>query len=166
MAGHLDELLKRAEQGDEMAQSQMGSRYFYGQYAPQHYTEAIKWYSKAADQGCAFAQCKLGDMYALGLGVVQDYVEAAKWYGRSVVQGYTRDARYKLGWMYARGEGVPKDYLEAHMWVNLALARTSVDRSDPERKSATEALAEFQKSMTAVEIAEAQEKALEWHKNH
>ena len=68
-----------ADQGDPIAQSQLGVLYAEGRGLPQNYEEAIKWYRKAADQGEAGAQFNLGLSYQYGKGVPQDYVQAHKW---------------------------------------------------------------------------------------
>src|SRR3990172_7650549 len=64
-----------AEQGDALAQYNLGVMYENGQGVPQDYAEAVKWYRKAADQGVALAQSNLGFAYANGQGVPQDGAE-------------------------------------------------------------------------------------------
>ena len=51
---------KAAEQGDSMAQFNLGLMYDNGRGVPQDNTEAAKWYRKAAEQGYANAQFNLG----------------------------------------------------------------------------------------------------------
>ena len=68
-----------AEQGNALAQFNLGFMYENGQGMPQDYAEAVKWYRKAADQGDAAAQNNLSLMYAEGQGVAQDYVQANMW---------------------------------------------------------------------------------------
>lgn len=63
---------KAAEQGEAVAQSNLGMMYDQGRGVPQDYAEAIRWYSKAADQGVANAQNNLGVMYRYGQGVTQE----------------------------------------------------------------------------------------------
>ncbi|MCY2935316.1 MAG: tetratricopeptide repeat protein, partial [Planctomycetota bacterium] len=69
---------KAAEQGDSMAQFNLGLMYYNGRGVPQDNTEAAKWYRKAAEQGHANAQCNLGLMYKNGQGATQDLVESYK----------------------------------------------------------------------------------------
>jgi TPR repeat protein len=102
---------KAAEQGDAVAQYNLGVMYRSGDGVPQDYKEAVKWYTKAAEQGNASAQFNLGWMYREGRGVPQDCVEAAKWFTNAAEQGDTK-AQYNLGVMYAQGQGVPQDYKE------------------------------------------------------
>jgi TPR repeat protein len=61
-----------AEQGDAVAQFNLGLMYANGQGVPQDYKEALKWFRKAAEQGVASAQHNLGVMYAFGQGMPQD----------------------------------------------------------------------------------------------
>ena len=68
-----------AEQGDAIAQNNLGYMYDNGKGVPQDYAEAVKWYRLAAGQGYAAAQNNLGLMYKDGHGVPQDYVRAHMW---------------------------------------------------------------------------------------
>jgi hypothetical protein len=71
-----DELLAKAEGGDAIAQSKLGSRYYKGKGVKQDYTQALKWYQKAAEQGDVYGQVNLGFFYCEGLGVEQNYDKA------------------------------------------------------------------------------------------
>ena len=62
----LDELTELAEQGDALAQNNLGVAYANGDGVAENDAEAVKWYRKAADQGEAMAQLNLGDAYANG----------------------------------------------------------------------------------------------------
>jgi hypothetical protein len=74
-----------AEQGDHMAQNNLGTIYELGKGAPQDYAAAMTWYRKAAEQGDALAQFALGGMYADAKGVPQDYVQAHMWLSLAAV---------------------------------------------------------------------------------
>jgi TPR repeat protein len=67
---------KAADQGDALAQSNLGTMLHNGQSMPQDYGEAVKWFREAADQEEPVAQDKLGGVYEYGEGVAQDYVLA------------------------------------------------------------------------------------------
>ena len=69
-----------AEQGDAVAQTNLGVMYAEGKGMPQDHAEAVKWYRKAAEQGFAGAQYNLGNKYQAGKGVPKDYVLAYLWY--------------------------------------------------------------------------------------
>ena len=69
----------RAEQGDAVAQFDLGRLYDKGQGVTQDVQEAVKWYRLAAAQDYAKAQYNLGVMYIQGKGVPQDFVRAHMW---------------------------------------------------------------------------------------
>ena len=54
-----------ADQGNAIAQCNLGVMYDKGRGVPQDYAEAVKWYRLAAEQGHADAQFKLGIMYTM-----------------------------------------------------------------------------------------------------
>jgi TPR repeat protein len=67
-----------AEQGNALAQFNLGVSYDQGWGVPQDADEALKWYRLAADQGYSLAQQNLGDIYSSGRGVPQDFAQALK----------------------------------------------------------------------------------------
>ncbi len=69
-----------AEQGNALAQFNLGFHYYDGRAVAQDYAEAVKWWRLAAEQGYVEALHNLGRMYGTGQGVPQDYVEAHKWF--------------------------------------------------------------------------------------
>ena len=62
----LTELIRMAEQGDAVAECNLGFSYAYGTGVPQDDALALAWYRRAAEQGLAAAQHHLGVMYANG----------------------------------------------------------------------------------------------------
>ena len=76
-----------ADQGDALAQYNLGLMYANGQGVTQDYKEAVKWFRLAADQGHAKAQGNLGAMYGNAQGVRQDYVRAHMWLNISASSG-------------------------------------------------------------------------------
>ena len=108
-----------AEQGDAMAQFNLGYMYYQGEGVTQDNKEAVKWFRLAAEQGDAEAQNSLGWMYKYGKGVTQDHKEAVKWFRLATEQG-DATAQYNLGVVYANGRGVIQDLVIAHMWLNIA----------------------------------------------
>ena len=79
---------KAAEQGDEIAQNNLGHMFVLGRGVPQDDAEGVRWYRKAAEQGYTRAQVNLSDMYRLGRGVVQDDAAAAHWQRLAADQGH------------------------------------------------------------------------------
>ena len=76
-----------ADQGDAIAQFNLGLTYDKGWGVPQNDAEAAKWYRLAADQGNANAQNDLAVMYTKGEGVPQDFVRAHMWFNLSAARG-------------------------------------------------------------------------------
>ena len=133
-----------------------------GQIGYQDDAEELKWLRRGAALGFARAQCKLGSMYESGEVVPKNYMEAAKWYRKAAGQGKVwwevRYSQYRLGFMYMLGQGVPKDYVRAYAWWNFAATQGETDTSSPPfAESAAEARDELEASMTAEQIARAQE---------
>lgn len=110
---------KAAEQGNVVAQNNLGFCYSKGYGVTQSRAEALKWYRKAAKQGNAAAQNNLGDCYFFGLCVPQNCAEAVKWYRSAALQG-DAVAQHNLGFCYAGGYGVSKNRAEAIKWYRLA----------------------------------------------
>ena len=108
-----------ADQGEGLAQNNLGSLYYQGKGLAHDYAEAAKWYRKAADQGNSLAENNLGFLYYSGRGARQDYAEAAKWFRRAADHG-NADAQTSLGVLYVNGQGVPEDHVLAYMWWTLA----------------------------------------------
>lgn len=68
-----------AEQGNYMAQHQLGWMYQKGEGVKRNHKEAAHWYRKAAEQGDTLAQIDLGLMYAYGQEEIQNYIKAHAW---------------------------------------------------------------------------------------
>ena len=142
-----------AEQGDALAQYQVGLMYRKGRGVPQDDAQARKWYAKAAAQGLAKAQFSLGTLYFNGEGGPKDYQQALHWFRLGANQ---KDAlcQTKLGIMYDDGEGVPRDKVQAYMWISLAA--TNGDKSAPMLRDT------LAKGMTEAQITKAKKLASEW----
>ena len=82
-----DELRQAANQGDAIAQSVLGSRYYDGDLVTKDYQQAVYWYTKAANQGDATAQGGIGDCYLHGHGVEKDCSKALEWYKKAKDNG-------------------------------------------------------------------------------
>ncbi|HHF4078950.1 TPA: tetratricopeptide repeat protein [Haemophilus influenzae] len=111
--------LSLAEQGNAIAQFNLGLMYINGQGVKQDDFEAVKWFRKAAEQGYANAQINLGVMYKKGRGVKQDDVEAMKWYRQAAEQG-NANAQALLGLEYLLGKGVQLNKALAKEWFGKA----------------------------------------------
>jgi len=105
---------KAAEQGDQLAQSELEA---LGQTdADRKFFEKTK---AKAEKGDAQAQCLLAKCYYVGSGVTQDKVEGARWFRKAAEQGFA-EAQGELGDCYRRGDGVSKDAVEGAKWLRKA----------------------------------------------
>jgi uncharacterized protein len=112
--------LPLAEQGNMIAQFDVGNLYNNGQGVPQDYVKAIKWYRLSAEQGYEFAEFNVGVFYDRGRGgLPQNPAEAAKWYECAAKKGNVR-AQNNLGQLYVHGRGVPRDLVTAAKLYRLA----------------------------------------------
>ncbi|HLK32719.1 MAG TPA: GAF domain-containing protein [Terriglobales bacterium] len=112
---------------------------------------------KRARAGDAEAEFELGARYAGGDEVRQDYSEAVKWFTRSAEGGQVLAAA-TLGAYYWAGRGVSQDDVSAYMWS--AIAKDGGDEASKYR------LAILRARMTAGEVAEGEQRAAAWRKNH
>jgi len=80
-------LLALAQQGNPVAQFNLGVKYDFGQGVDKDQTHAVRWYRLAAAQGHGGAQFNLGGMYFEGLGVQRDLVRATMWFTLSAEAG-------------------------------------------------------------------------------
>ena len=79
----LQQLRYRAEQGDAIAQFDMGLLYRNGENVPYDVVQAVNWFRKAAEQGNTEAQTNLAYHYAVGEGVPKDAVQSNFWYSKA-----------------------------------------------------------------------------------
>lgn len=124
-----------AEQGDFIAQNNLGVMYDQGKGVTEDSKQAFNWYRKSAENGYSIAQNNLGYMYAngaiewpqYGLGdtndnssrVPLDYKKAVYWYRKAAAQG-NAEAQNNLGVMYADSRGVNEDSKQAFDWYHKA----------------------------------------------
>jgi TPR repeat protein len=142
-----------AEQGDALAQYNLGVLYRKGRGVPQDDVQARQWYAKAAAQGQAKAQFNLGTLYFNGEGAQKDYQQALRWFRLAADQGEAL-AQTKIAIMYDEGQGVPQDIVQAYKWYSLAA--TNGDKPAPQIRDL------LAKQMTPAQIAKAQKLAQEW----
>ncbi len=154
-AGALAKLRPLAEQGDAVAQYNLGVMYGNGQGVAKNQAESVNWYRKAAEQGMAEAQYNLGVMYRDGQGVQKNEAESVNWFLRAAKQGMA-EAQYNLGVMYDEGQGVQKNETEAVNWYRKAAEQgysraqhnlgVMYDEGQGVRKNETEAVNWYRKA--------------------
>jgi TPR repeat protein len=89
-------LQHKADEGDPVAQFNLGSRYFNGEDVKKNEEQAGYWWKRAAKQGHANAQSHLGELYDKGHGMEQDYRRAYFWYSLAV-KGTDWNVAYHTG---------------------------------------------------------------------
>ena len=136
--------------------------YRLGQGVPQNDNKAAHWYREAAAKGDASAEENLGDLYNIGRGVPRDYDKAAHWYRRAAAQG-DAGAEYNLGLLYYLGRGVLRDYVASYKWLALAAAGGGHGAAD---RLAVRMMGSLRRSMTAAQVARAQNEAIELRRKH
>jgi TPR repeat protein len=107
--------------------------------------------------GDPVAQFALGARYAQGDEVKQDYAEAVRWFEKAANQGHVV-AQATLGAYYWAGRGVPEDLTKAYFWS--VLARAGGDEASKYRVAA------LTSRMTRLQVAQAQQLADEWLRQH
>ncbi len=109
----------KAEQGDRIAQNNVGDHYVMGWGVERDEKEGIKWYRLSAEQGYSRAQHNLAACLAFGRGTQKSDEEAVKWWRLSAEQGFAL-AQNSLAACYGTGTGVPQNDNEAFKWYKKA----------------------------------------------
>ncbi len=116
-----EETQKKAEQGDAVAQNDLGDCYYDGKGTAKDQANAFEWYMKSALQGNALAQHHVGRCYRYGVGTVKDEIKSFEWYLKAAEQADAdADAQIILGICYEQGEGIAKDETKAFEWYAKA----------------------------------------------
>jgi TPR repeat protein len=84
---------KAGDQGNALAQYDLGVMYADGRGVRQDYATAATWFRKSADRGVTKAQYNLAVQYAKGQGVPTNPVQAYKWLSIAVLSAETPDVR-------------------------------------------------------------------------
>jgi len=108
-----------AQNGNVMAQFNMGVLYDEGTEVEEDDEKAVAWYKMAAEQNFAPAQMSLGEMYDKGLGVEKDFDAALKYYQSAALQGNV-EAQLTLGLIYqSKTKGLYNQEISAN-WFRVA----------------------------------------------
>lgn len=100
-----DKFQNLAEEGNAIAQCDVGWMYQYGKGRKLSYKDALDWYKKSASQGYARAQNIIGVMYRDGIGCEKSLENAVVMFKAAADQNYAR-AMYHLALLYHSGQGV------------------------------------------------------------
>ena len=118
-SNHLSKVIEKAEAGDKIFQSCLGTMYYKGDGVSIDYEKAFYWIKKAAAQEHINAMYNLGYMYWSGEGTLEDYEKAFYWFSTAAEQRFAPAQNY-LGMMYRDGRGVDEDFEEAFIWFSIA----------------------------------------------
>jgi TPR repeat protein len=121
---YIPKLYSRAEQGDIIAQRNMGLAYQMGGFfaALNDSAKALPWFQLAADGGDAVSQRYLGIIYMRGQppSFTPDYTNALKYFQKAAAQNDALSETY-IGKIYSDGTSdTPKHYEEALKWYQMA----------------------------------------------
>ncbi|MEO5350611.1 MAG: sel1 repeat family protein [Magnetococcus sp. YQC-3] len=128
----LERFAQAAQQGDAVAQTNLGAMYLHGVGVRRNLNKAYFWFQRAAEQEEGLAQFNMGVLCQEGQGTARDDQKAVEWFRRVASQPVRTDqfnpvikgwAQLKLGFIYYEGRGVSKDYREALRWFKLAAER-------------------------------------------
>ena len=117
----LNAFQKAADQGDPIAETNLGWMYHEGKGVPQDYRKAVELYQKAADQGDAVGQAYLASQYAEGKGVPRDYQKAVELFHKALNQGPDPNVYNDYAWFLATcPEASQRNGKEAVTYANKA----------------------------------------------
>jgi TPR repeat protein len=100
---NISDLRKKADSGNVVAQTVLGTCYLDGTEVEIDHSEAFRLLSLAADRGAARAMVSLARIYMEGLGVSKDLAEGIRWYERAS-RGGEFIAQIQLGRIYSQGK--------------------------------------------------------------
>lgn len=118
-------LLKKAEQGDAVAQNNLGMMYVDGNVVQKNLTTALSWFEKSARSGLPNAQTSMGWAYMSDeFGLAPNYALAMEWNLKAANQGFGEGAA-NVGLLYENGWGMPISYAEAASWYKKAISQNA-----------------------------------------
>lgn len=115
----MDELLTLAFDGDVIACTELGERYYSGTKTEKDIDTAIAYFTQAADAGYSVAEYILGKLYDEGQFISHDGSLSYIYYKKAAEKEYP-PAEYALGLMYYFGEDLEKNDQEALYWISKA----------------------------------------------
>lgn len=114
----LQDLTKKAEQGDIDAQYELGCLYRSGKH--RNYSAALLWLLKAAEQGHAASQNAVGEIFLWNKKKqLRDEKKAFYWFLKAAEQGEAQ-AYFNLSKVYFEGKGCAENFEESTYWLQKA----------------------------------------------
>ena len=132
----IEDLFRRAENGDNDASFNLGERFFFGRSVKQDYAKAVKWYTISADRGDCSSQKKLADCYYLGQGIERNIAMAAKYYEMAAEQGDYDSQKALIRCYTIGGAGFPSNKAKADHFSERYGISTKAGTSDGLLKNA------------------------------
>ena len=114
----LSVLQSQAENGNIVAQAELGYKYFFGDGVPKDPALAFKWSYRAALAGNALAAKDVCAAYNIGFGVSQNRQAGFEWCWVAANHGDPIAQRILSG-LYMNGVGVGKDTASAYAWASI-----------------------------------------------
>ncbi len=121
-----------ANNGDSMAQFNLGVMASQGIGMPINYEEAVRWYRRASNNGHVAATFELGRCYFEASGVSRDVGMSLMLVEKAAKAGY-EDAQRTLEDLYRRGDCVKKDLAKANYWLREA-EKTAFEKALKKKK--------------------------------
>jgi len=120
----IDEIVKKSEEGDALAMSQLGQLYLLGQGVEKNVEEGVRLTLASAEKGWVSAQHNIAWLYENGTGLEQSWEKAIYWYEQAAQQKKASSLN-NLGRIYDNGFGVEEDKIRAFEYYLLAADRLS-----------------------------------------
>jgi TPR repeat protein len=117
---------KAAEEGEPLAQVELGYFYHVGIGVQRNEAEAARWYQRAAASGSVHGKINLASLYLRGEGVPQN-AEVAVNLLRSAARGGSGTAEAYLGVMSYTGVGMKADAHAAEKWFKEGVKHHSAE---------------------------------------
>ena len=115
----LEELLSLSLDGDAVACTELGERYYSGINVDKDVNTAFAYFLQAANAGYSVAEYILGKLYDEGQEIPHDGKLAFEYYKKAADKEYP-PAEYALGQMYYFGQDCEKNDQEALYWISKA----------------------------------------------
>ncbi|WP_295072761.1 tetratricopeptide repeat protein [Ruminococcus sp.] len=129
-ASLIEDLFKRAQNGDNDACFNLGEHFFYGRGVKQDYAKAVKWYIMSSDRGDCSSQKKLADCYYLGQGTERNIAKAAHRYEQAAEQGDYDSQKALIKCYMIGGNGLLADTKKAEYYskrYNIPISRGTTE---------------------------------------
>jgi TPR repeat protein len=116
----LDELQQAADQGDPIAQYNLGVDYYRGDRVERDVAKAAELWRKAAASGHVNASNSMAYLVFYGRGVPRDPAEGLRLWQFAAERGHA-ESQFHLASAYMAGREVARSYVVAYAWASAAV---------------------------------------------